>query len=74
MGMSSKRKGDLKMKKYVVVGTGSRGYQSYILPLVKKYTDVAALCGVYDINYKRAELMSGYGESITIKNLEVETW
>ena len=63
MGMSSKRKGDLKMKKYVVVGTGSRGYQSYINPLVKKYTDVATLCGVYDINYKRAELMSELTET-----------
>lgn len=32
------------------------------------------VCSVENANIERAELMSGYGESITIKNLEVETW
>ena len=38
------------MKKYVVVGTGSRGYNAYIKPLVEKYSDVAKVCGVYDMS------------------------
>lgn len=46
------------MKKYVVVGCGSRGFHAYINPLVKEYTDVAELCAVCDINGKRAELVS----------------
>ncbi len=46
------------MKKYVMVGCGSRGMYAYALPLIKSYGDCAQLCGVYDINRKRAELVS----------------
>jgi len=50
------------MKKYVQVGCGSRGTGAYAVPLVKKYSDCAELCGVYDINPKRAALVSEYAE------------
>ncbi|MEA4823984.1 MAG: Gfo/Idh/MocA family oxidoreductase [Clostridiaceae bacterium] len=46
------------MKKYCIVGTGGRGIHSYAEPLVKDYSDCAELVGVYDINWKRAELVS----------------
>lgn len=46
------------MKRYVQVGCGARGILAYSKPLVKKYKDCAELCGVYDINYKRAEAVS----------------
>ncbi len=46
------------MKKYVQVGCGYRGVYTYSKPLVKEFGDVAQLCGVYDTNYKRAELVS----------------
>lgn len=55
------------MKKYVMVGCGYRGIHSYAVPLVKKYADCATLCGVYDINRKRAELVSKFTE----KNIPV---
>lgn len=42
------------MKKYVVVGTGGRGTYSYIMPLARDFQDCVKICGVYDINYKRA--------------------
>ncbi len=48
------------MKKYVVVGTGSRGLQSYIDPMVKEYKDCVELCAVCDINIKRARFVSEY--------------
>ena len=48
------------MKKYVIVGCGTRGTLSYAVPMVKDFGDVAELCGVYDINYKRAKLVSEY--------------
>ena len=51
------------MKKYVLVGCGFRGVTAYAEPLVKYYKEAAQLCGVYDINYKRAELVSKYTES-----------
>ena len=46
------------MKRYVMVGCGSRGTQAYAKPLVKNYGDVAELVGVYDTNYKRAKTVS----------------
>jgi len=46
------------MKKYVQVGCGDRGVYSYARPLVNQYADVAQLCGVYDINQKRAAKVS----------------
>lgn len=43
------------MKKYVLVGTGCRGTYAYITPLTRDFQDCIKLCGVYDINYKRAQ-------------------
>ena len=55
------------MKKYVIVGCGTRGTLSYAVPMVKDFGDCAELCGVYDINYKRAELVSEYtGKEIPV--------
>lgn len=47
----------MKVKKYVQVGCGVRSL-AYSLSLVKEYADCGELCGVYDPNYKRAELVS----------------
>ena len=46
------------MKKYVIAGCGNRGINAYAIPLVKDYSDVAELVGVFDVNYKRAEAVS----------------
>ncbi len=55
------------MKKYVMVGCGLRGVLSYALPMVQDFKDCAKLCGVYDVNYKRAELVSRWaGEEIPV--------
>ena len=55
------------MKRYVLVGCGNRGVESYAVPMVKNFKDCAQLCGVYDINYKRAELVSKMaGEDIPV--------
>ncbi len=55
------------MKKYVQVGTGHRGTNAFAVPLVKEYKDCGKLCGVYDINPKRAALVSEFsGESIPV--------
>ena len=46
------------MKKYVLVGTGHRGTRAYIQPLTEHFTDCVKLCGLYDINIKRATAAS----------------
>ena len=46
------------MKKYVLVGAGGRGTFSYAVPLLTELSDCAKLCGIYDINKKRAEVCS----------------
>ena len=51
------------MKKYVQVGCGNRGILAYSIPLVKKYSDSVKLCGVYDTNHKRADLVSELAET-----------
>ena len=62
-------KGENHMKKYCIVGTGGRGIQSYAMPLVSDYGDCAELSGVYDINWKRAELVSDLvGKPIPVFN------
>lgn len=43
------------MKKYVLVGTGHRGTMAYLVPLTKHFQDCVKICGLYDINKKRAE-------------------
>ena len=48
------------MKKYVLVGCGSRGVSAYAIPMVRDFNNCAKLCGVYDINKKRAALVSKY--------------
>ena len=42
------------MKRFVIAGAGSRGIYSYIMPLTRDYGDWARLCGIYDLNPKRA--------------------
>ena len=55
------------MKKYVQVGCGYRGSVAYSKPLVNKFADCAELCGVYDINQKRAKYLSEYvGKDIPV--------
>lgn len=49
------------MKKFVQVGCGIRGIEGYAEPILKEYSDHIKLCGVYDLNHKRAELVSHYG-------------
>ena len=57
----------IDVKKYVQVGCGYRGIVAYSKPLVKKYGDCGELCGVYDVNYKRAKLVSEYaGKDIPV--------
>lgn len=46
------------MKKFVQVGCGIRGIEGYAEPIIKNFKDYVQLCGVYDINYKRAALVS----------------
>ncbi len=46
------------MKKYVLVGSGARGFHAYAKPLCKNYQDVAKLCGLFDISKKRATVVS----------------
>ena len=46
------------MKKYVLVGCGMRGVLSYAVPIVKEFSDVADLVGVYDPNKGRMKLVS----------------
>ena len=46
------------IKKYVLAGTGGRGCASYVKPLTQLYTDCAKLCGLYDTNRQRAEMVS----------------
>lgn len=48
------------MKKYVQVGCGYRGTYAYSVPLVENYSDVAELCGVYDVNFKRTNLVNEF--------------
>ena len=49
------------MKKFVQVGCGIRGIEGYAEPILKDFKEHIQLCGVYDINPKRAALVSFYG-------------
>lgn len=49
------------MKKFVQVGCGIRGIEGYAEPILKEFKEHIQLCGVYDINPKRAALVSEYG-------------
>lgn len=49
------------MKKFVQVGCGIRGIEGYAEPILKDFKEHIQLCGVYDINPKRAALVSYYG-------------
>lgn len=42
------------MKRFVIAGTGSRGIGSYLIPLTRDFTDCVKICGIYDLNPKRA--------------------
>ncbi len=48
------------MKRYVQVGCGHRGIEAYAVPLVKEYGAYGELCGVYDVNPRRAALVSEF--------------
>ena len=45
------------MLKYALVGASIRGIEMYAVPLVRKYNEYANIVGVYDPNYKRANLL-----------------
>ncbi|MFE5320755.1 Gfo/Idh/MocA family protein [Paenibacillus sp. NPDC056579] len=45
------------MKTYAIVGAGSRCTSMFALPISKQFADAARIVGVYDPNYKRAELL-----------------
>jgi predicted dehydrogenase len=45
------------MKRYAIVGASSRGTSMFAIPISTQFTDVAKLVGVYDPNYKRAQLL-----------------
>ncbi len=47
------------MKKYVLIGAGGRGYWMYASAIAERYTDVAKLVGILDVNRKRAEYVAG---------------
>lgn len=49
------------MKKFVQVGCGIRGIEGYAEPILKEFKEHIQLCGVYDINPKRAALVSELG-------------
>ncbi len=49
------------MKKFVQVGCGIRGIEGYAEPILKGYKEHIQLCGAYDINPKRAALVSEIG-------------
>lgn len=46
------------MKKYVIVGAGSRGLEMYAKPIATELKKYAELVGVYDVNSVRANLLS----------------
>lgn len=46
------------MKRYVIVGASSRGFEMYAKPLTGELKDVAELVGIYDINSVRANFVS----------------
>ncbi len=50
------------MRKYAIVGTGSRGQWSYAEPLIREYGDCAELVAVCDTNIKRAKLVSRFSD------------
>lgn len=54
------------MKRYVLVGASSRGFQMYAIPITKKFKDYAKLVGIFDINRKRAEYVSNYCRGIPV--------
>lgn len=51
------------MKKYAVVGTGTRCSYAFLKPIVDDFADCAELCGLYDTNRMRAEYCNKYIES-----------
>ena len=42
-----------RVKKYVIAGTGGRGYSMYGKAIVERFSDVAQLVGLFDVNPKR---------------------
>ena len=45
-------------KKYVIVGTGGRGCDTYGKAIIKDYADCIQIAGLYDINGQRSAVVS----------------
>ena len=58
------------MKKYVLVGASGRGTYMYAKPMQERFTDVAEIVGVFDINPLRCEKLK---ELANIPNVPVYT-
>ena len=41
------------MKRYVLAGTGGRGYGMYAKAITERFQDCAELVGLFDVNEKR---------------------
>ncbi|MCQ6560075.1 Gfo/Idh/MocA family protein [Paenibacillus mendelii] len=54
------------MKKYVLVGAGSRALHMFAKPMSEEWKDVIQFCGVYDTNRIRADLLSAECGYVTV--------
>lgn len=45
------------MRKYAIAGASMRGIEMYAIPMARDYSHIAELVGVYDPNYKRADIL-----------------
>lgn len=52
---NNKMMGEVKMKKYVLVGASMRCFYMFAKPLASQFSDVAQIVGIFDINKTRAE-------------------
>ena len=60
----------MRKKKFVIVGAGNRGLNSYVIPMVERYSDYAELVGVYDINHGRSEVVAKYSGARVYDNFD----
>lgn len=51
------------MKRIAIVGCGARGLLTYANLIITNFSDCAEICGVYDSNYKRAEIVKDFSEN-----------
>jgi predicted dehydrogenase len=45
------------LKKYAIVGASNRGMHMYAIPIARDFSDAAQIVGIYDPNFKRAQLV-----------------